>query len=283
MTYKKLILFCYAVLGLMLTSTAQKDINFTSLKTKDGLSTNSINAILKDRYGLMWFSTEDGLNKFDGTNFTVYRHKPGDLKSLPTNSILALHEDKEGNLWVGTSGGSLSLYDRKNDGFINFSSNNGTGPIDNTVILSICSDSYGRIWIAHFSGVNILDPQTKKISKIYTTPGKPLIKTSPCVFEDSYHQIWIGTVEGLYLYNDSTRYLKYFLHNTGDPNSLSGNNIHAIIEDRQRNLWVGTDSGLSMFQRNSNSFTNYRKDESNPNSLTNSSVNALAVVEKNKL
>ena len=49
-----------------------QNINFTSLTTKDGLSSNTVTAILKDRYGLMWFATEDGLNKFDGTNFTVF-------------------------------------------------------------------------------------------------------------------------------------------------------------------------------------------------------------------
>ncbi len=65
---------------------------------------------MKDRYGIMWFATEDGLDKFDGTNFTVYRHKPGNPESLQANEILSLHEDMAGNLWVGTSGVSLSLY-----------------------------------------------------------------------------------------------------------------------------------------------------------------------------
>src|SRR5687767_15982183 len=73
-------------------------INFTSITVKDGLLSNSIFAILKDRYGLMWFATTDGLNKYDGTNFTVYRHNPDDSSSLRTNEVLALHEDKAGNL-----------------------------------------------------------------------------------------------------------------------------------------------------------------------------------------
>lgn len=73
-------------------------ISFTSLSAKDGLLSNSVNAIVKDHYGLMWFATDDGLNKFDGTNFIVYRHKPGDSTSLRSNEVLALHEDKTGNL-----------------------------------------------------------------------------------------------------------------------------------------------------------------------------------------
>jgi len=283
MVIKKILFSCCCIFFWLPVAFAQQDINFTSLTTKEGLSSNSINAILKDRYGLMWFATEDGLNKFDGTNFTVYRHKAGDLKSLQANYILALHEDKDGNLWVGTSGGSLSLYDRKNDAFINFSSNNGTSLIDNSVIRGLCSDSYGRIWIAHFNGVNIFDPQSKKISQVYLTPGKPFTKASICVLQDNQHQMWIGTTEGLYLYSESNPYLKYFSHNSNDLTSISGNTIHAIIEDKKRNLWIGTDSGLSMLQHNSNSFTNYKYDEANPNSLTNNGVNALAVDEENKL
>src|SRR6188508_1595019 len=105
MVFKKLILLGLCAVGLVLLATGQQeDINFTSLSTKDGLSSNAVTAILKDRYGLVWFGTEDGLDKFDGTNFTVYRQKVGDSTCLQANEILALYEDKEGNMWIGTSG-----------------------------------------------------------------------------------------------------------------------------------------------------------------------------------
>ena len=81
----------------------QTDFNFINFNSKDGLSSNIVNAILKDRYGYMWFATDDGLNKFDGVNFTVYRHHPGDTTSIGANDISVLHEDAEGNLWIGTN------------------------------------------------------------------------------------------------------------------------------------------------------------------------------------
>src|SRR5690349_17653664 len=138
---KTLIFVSVCVIGFLSVASAQlNDIKFTSLTTKDGLSSNTVNAIIKDRYGLIWFGTEDGLDKFDGTNFTIYRHKPGDTTSLQANEILALHEDKAGNLWIGTSGGSLSLYNRKTDAFINFPANQGINSIINNVILNISSD-----------------------------------------------------------------------------------------------------------------------------------------------
>ena len=83
MTGKSLILLAYCLVGLLcLASAQQRDIKFTSLTTKEGLSSNTVNAILKDRYGLVWFATQDGLDKFDGTNFKVYRYKMGDSTSL---------------------------------------------------------------------------------------------------------------------------------------------------------------------------------------------------------
>src|SRR6476659_1578601 len=124
MLLKKLLLYSLFAVELMFMAIAQQEeLNFTTLTTKDGLSANTVNVILKDRFGVMWFGTEDGLDKFDGTNFTVYRQKSGDSTSLQANEILALHEDKKGNFWIGTSGGSLSLYDRKKDAFINFPAN----------------------------------------------------------------------------------------------------------------------------------------------------------------
>src|SRR5687767_3790623 len=97
--------FCVIVIGLTQLSMAQQQkINFTSLTSKDGLSSSTVTAILKDRQGMMWFATEDGLNKYDGTSFTVYRHSDMDPNSLPANYIESLHEDRSGNLWVGTNG-----------------------------------------------------------------------------------------------------------------------------------------------------------------------------------
>src|SRR5690349_11564578 len=126
---------------------AAQEIKFTALTTKDGLSSNTVNFILKDRLGLLWFATEDGLNKFNGSSFTVYRYKPGDSTSLQSNEVLSLHEDKLGNLWVGTSGGSVSLYDRKKDRFINFPAGPFPNHIRHNVIRAITSDYKGNVWI----------------------------------------------------------------------------------------------------------------------------------------
>ncbi|MGZ3844551.1 MAG: hybrid sensor histidine kinase/response regulator transcription factor [Flavisolibacter sp.] len=261
MSYKKQILFVICSCLLWMHGSCQEEISFTSLTTKEGLSSNSVNAILKDHLGLLWFATVDGLNKFDGTHFTVYRNKPGDHASLQSNEILSISEDKKGNLWVGTGGGSLSLYDRENDAFINFPSGQGANSIPNNVINSICSDFQGKIWIGHWNGVSILDPATKHIADFpggFQKSGSFITKPGLCLFEDSRHVMWIGTNGGLFQYDPTTKSLKQFVH-SAEPSSLINNNITAIAEDRKGNLWIGTTEGISMLQPGGQGFINYKR------------------------
>ena len=273
MMCKRILLFCCWCFLFVIVAAAQPDnINFTALTTKDGLSSNTVNAILKDKYGFLWFGTEDGLDKFDGNHFTVYRHKPGDTTSLQANEILSLHEDKGGNLWVGTSGGSVSLYDRKKDAFITFPANRGANSIGNNVIRDICSDQQGNIWIAHYNGVNRFKPKTGQVTGINLTPHQtPNAATvhSICIFEDSKQHIWIGTDRGLWQHDPGSNTTKQLVHRAGDPNSLGGNQVNAIAEDRYGNLWFGTEKGISKLAPGSSSFVTYRQNNPNANTTTN--------------
>lgn len=262
---------------------AQKDINFTSLTTKDGLSSNMVNAILKDKFGLLWFGTEDGLDKFDGTKFKVYRHKVGDITSLQANEILSLHEDKAGNLWVGTSGGSLSLYDRKRDAFINFPSGQTPNSILNNVIRAVCSDNLGKIWIVHYEGVDVFDPITKKSERfplITSNPGSIQQIHGLCAYQDSKHRMWIGTTDGLFRYDVKSRSLKKFQYSKQDPMSLADNGVNAIAEDKQGNIWIGTSGGLSLLRKDETGFINFKKTGDNTKSLSSDIINSIAVDEE---
>lgn len=259
MGFKRKIALPLLMMTFMLSANSQEDINFTALTIKDGLSSNTVTSILKDRYGFMWFGTEDGLDKFDGTNFKIYRYRPNDTSSLQTNEILSLHEDQAGNLWVATSGGSLSLYDRKKDAFINFPAGEKPGLIANSVVMDVCSDFQGRIWVAHYSGVNIVDPKTKKASDVVLANNKVLTIKGPvsCIYEDRKHLMWIGTANGLFQYNPASKSAKEFLHSDQDPLSLSGNFVRAVTEDNDGNIWVGTDGGVSMLKKGTTQFVNY--------------------------
>ena len=81
-----------------------RNIRFERISPEDGLSEAAVHCIIQDRQGFMWFGTQDGLNKFDGYSFSVYRNDPDNPQSLSDNFILSLLPDGSGVLWVGTAG-----------------------------------------------------------------------------------------------------------------------------------------------------------------------------------
>ena len=275
----KNIFFCGFLILFSLSLPAQEDIKFTSLSTKDGLSSNIVRTIIKDQAGLLWFGTEDGLNKFDGSHVTIYRHKKDDTTSLQSNEILSLHEDEKGNLWVGTSGGSLSLYDRKKDAFTNFPAGPRRNTLSHNVIRGIFSDHLGRLWVVNFGGVDILDPVTRKVKTLSLRKNTPI--PSPtingmCGFADSKHRIWIGTTSGLYQFDPTSLVAKFFPHSDTDPKSLPSWTVNDIKEDKQGNIWIATTGGLSLYKKDGTGFINFTKNSSSPFQLNSNSVNSIA-------
>lgn len=113
---------CLGVLGLMfcLASTSAvaqyQNLKFESYSTLEGLSSSTCTEIFQDSKGFMWFGTIDGLNKFDGYRFTIYRPEYGKINSLGGNRITAIVEDDDQNLWIGTSTG-LNKFDQKTEKF----------------------------------------------------------------------------------------------------------------------------------------------------------------------
>lgn len=260
------LLCCLVVCSLITRATAQENqINFTSLTAQNGLSYNTVNAILKDRYGWMWFATEDGLNRFDGTRFTVYRHKAGDTSSLPDNNITCMYEDGAGNLWVATGRGMVSMYNRKKDVFAPVAGYKGAGLLDNCV-RSLGGDYTGKIWVANFSGLHLIDPATRTVTPqpLVTLEGTtPAQKLALNVFEDSQRRLWVGTSHGLYLYHRQQNRFQRFCHNSANPASLVSDSVNCLAEDKNGTLYIGTDNGLSMLARGSNHFTSYRPNTAN--------------------
>jgi ligand-binding sensor domain-containing protein len=97
---------------------AQLPIRFKRYSTENGLSQGTIYSMFQDSRGFMWFGTWDGLNRFDGYDFTRFKPKAGDTNSIAGNYINSILEDKKGNLWVGTNE-ALNKYDYKNKNFKN--------------------------------------------------------------------------------------------------------------------------------------------------------------------
>lgn len=230
----------------------------------------------------MWFGTREGLNKYDGYTFTVYKNKTQDDRSLSNNFVYDIVEDAKGFLWIGTWGGGLDRYDRRTDQFVHFRHNPAdTASLSSNLVVSLLYDSRGAIWIGtEDGGVNRMDPATGRCVHYLHDPanGRSLGSNNvKDIFEDAKHNIWVATIDGgLNLFDRWTQGFTRYLHNDKDPRSISTNAVSCVFEDSQGRLWVGTYTGLEMLDRASGVFTHYRKNRDNSNGLTNNAVNSLA-------
>jgi ligand-binding sensor domain-containing protein len=152
-------LFILAALFYSYTSFGQTKVKFTHLTNLDGLSQSTVHAIVKDKYGFMWFGTQDGLNRYDGYNFKIYRHKPKDSSSLRKSHILTLYVDRQKNLWVGTANGGLSLYDQQHDAFIHYKeSSEGFNGLSQKTVTAIYEDRQNNFWVGTYWKLKVRSP-----------------------------------------------------------------------------------------------------------------------------
>ncbi|WEK17769.1 MAG: two-component regulator propeller domain-containing protein [Candidatus Pedobacter colombiensis] len=225
----------------------QNKLKFISLNVKNGLSSNIVNDIVKDNLGYLWFATEDGLNRFDGRNFYVYRAKQNDIESLQSNEISCIYKDKKGVLWIGTSGGGLSRYDQNKDKFYNYFYNPNKLEGLNSAIRTICEDYLGKMWIASFGRLHVYDTKTNKLEKFSNKALFGAELNNPTInvlslFEDKHKRMWIGSNEGLLLYDRERNTFKKIVINGANPNRKYI--VRTINEDYTGNIWIGTTEGI---------------------------------------
>lgn len=249
-------LFCLQLFGILtvLYSHASGPFNFTSLSTTDGLSSNTVNVILEDSRGFTWFGTPNGLNKYEGSNFTVYRNRVDDPHSLAANEVHALYEDKQGRLWVGTGSG-LCYYDVKSDRFFR------PEAFAQVPVRSITSDYRGNLWVGSYSDLRIMDAKSGKVSMV-RMPAEARAKENVwailSLFEDKDRNMWIGSQVGLYRYKRQTKQYEGFMHERKQPNSLSSNYVTGISQDSHGNMWFATLEGLNRLGADGKSFELYK-------------------------
>lgn len=250
----------------------ERDLNFMNLSNKDGLSSNVVSTMLKDSYGFMWFGTDDGLNKYNGKEFKVYRHSSNDPSSISANEIINLHEDKQGNLWIATGGG-LVLYNRRMDSFEEFNERK------DMVLTAVHSDKEGNIWVAGYDGVFIMNPKTGKYSKLPLVSAKdkslaslPMTK----LFRDSKGRMWLASEKGLLLYKPQEKSFLRYTHSSTIENSLLSNSVKDLYEDKNGNLWVATHAGVSCLSKDEKYFKNYNSSVSDEHTLSSNLVYSLS-------
>lgn len=259
---------------------ALDNIRFEHISSDDGLSQNAIFAILQDSHGFMWFGTEDGLNKYDGRNFTVYKHDSDNANSLSDDRIWAIHEDQQGNIWIGTLNGGLNRYDRNLDQFIHYRHDpDSLQSLINDEVLAVYEDSEGILWIGTREGLDRFDKDTEIFIHYRYNPNNPSSLSANAVlsiYETSDGALWIGTDGGgLNRFDNETESFTHFSSHPNDPSSLSHNTVRAIYEDSFGTIWIGTDAGLNRMDREAETFTHFQNNPDDIQSLSHNSVQAI--------
>lgn len=215
---------------------------FEKLTIQNGLSNNKVNCIIQDKRGFIWIGTNDGLNRYDGYNFTVYRHEPGNPTTISGNIIRDMVEDKKGVLWIATEDGGLTRYDHTLEPakifkqYKHLPGDSNSIPVN--MLSTIIADSLGYLWLGT-SGQRVLrfDPRTER----FIQPIKEGTRTILDLCMAPNGIIWAGK-QGGGIVKINPRDLSYQI----DPryNNLYAKLPHvvvtAIYSDHSNNMWYGS-------------------------------------------
>jgi ligand-binding sensor domain-containing protein/signal transduction histidine kinase len=284
---KRLSVFCLAIFILSyfcipintIEATTEDNLNFDSINTKDGLSSNFIWCIMQDHYGYMWFGSAYGLNKYDGINFNIYKNDPAVNGTISNSDIRCIYETADNELWIGTSQG-LNLFNRETETFTTYLNNpDDPDSISSSYVLSIYEDIKHNLWIGTSLGLNLFNRETQTFTRYLYNPDEVASISSSYILsmnEDNNQNLWVGTIWGLNLFNSETETFTRYFNNLEDPDSISDNYITTIFRDSDGTMWIGTGKGLNRYNYNTRTFSNFRNDEKISSSISDNYILSLS-------
>ena len=237
------------ILAFFLSSAACAEptpLRFDHISLRQGLSNFNVMAIVQDRQGFLWMGTEDGLDKYDGVQFTVYKHDPADSLSLPSSGVSSLFVGHDGNVWIGTPRGlavSTPWDPRPRRVRIDTGGAGRPLPLEVTRILE---DRRGGLWVGTALGILYRQPGSEAFRRVFLPLNQVLFVTA--IVETSNNEIWVGTGGGgiFRLHSDSnTVVLLPQLPAFGESSDFRF--ITTMLEDRRGFVWIGSINGLARY------------------------------------
>ena len=254
---------CMAICGIYsYTSQAQYNIKFDRLGTDQGLTHGNITAIFQDQYGFIWIGTEDGLNRYDGYDITIFRNNSDDTTSIDDNRILSIAEDADGNIWVGTNS-NVNRFDRNSNSFKRYLND----PQENTSlsgqnVVELLLDSKKNFWLATGGGLSKYDSETDAFQNYFHVPNDRNSLSGnglTGVTEDQKGNIWVSNDKGVSMLNLVADKWKNYSYSDGQ---ISSDDVRKIFCDSKNRLWVGHfETGVTMIDLNSNHTTFFRNEK----------------------
>lgn len=280
---------------------------FTHYQVDNGLSNNAVLCIIQDHLGFMWFGTRDGLDRFDGLSYKIFRNDPGNKKTIGSNAIMSLSEGNNKKIWVGTEKG-LFVFDELTESFTQFKYA-GSGSVQSVKVIgdnvyyialytlykfnkktntvqtfvinkevtsySILKD--GSLWVTTSAGIIAkYDPEKNKFDKSYNVfkkSGYSVSKLIQSIYQIDDTLLMIGTSnQGLKLFNINTADYKDILTLNNDKTDIIVRDILAI---KKNEYWIATQSGIYILNIKTGVYTNLRKEYDDPYSLSDNIVHTL--------
>lgn len=221
---------------------------FSKLSIEDGLSQSVVNAITQDKYGFMWFGTNDGLNKYDGYSFKVFRKNEG----LSDGAIKCLLNVNDTLLWVGTKHSGIDILNLKTNKFIKHL-NTANSKLNSNAISFMQLDKNNRVWVASDNGMNIVLPDAYTVTTVFKNPGNKKEFINNMII-NSPTDVWIcKEFSGVYKYTGG----KLVAYPIKDRDKEYKSNDNIIIGPK-RIMWLATNVGLYYRKEHDSSFTSWQ-------------------------
>lgn len=297
MKYYKAILLVLLLFGINMVNIkdvlAYENIMFSSLTIENGLPQSTVETMIQDSKGFIWVGTNDGLARYNGYEFKIYRNEYGKKESLVGNYIVKIVEDRYGYIWVGTSSG-VSRINTSDNKILNYTDDNGledknvTGLVltsDGDVVVatykgglykydyqkdkfnkinlknhknisSIAKDNKGNIWVASDNEIDKVDIKNNKVINVYKNNNGTDNSIYKVLVDDD--DVWIGTTKkGVFKYDIKNEVITNYHHDDNDNSSIIGDYVRDIYKDSSGVMWFCTASGLSKYDSEKNMFVNY--------------------------
>lgn len=270
-TLRYFLVWCALSFVCMLHADELTDIRFAHIGLEEGLSHSTVQDISQDGEGNLWFATHDGLNKYDGYHFTVYRHRYNRPQSIACDIIRCLARDAQGRMWIGTDDG-LSLYHDEEGCFKNFCDIGHRHRVGVVSIAPITGDSLlvgtknGVWWFDGSRGCFLADSLSTDLSRL---------KSAVIILQGT--SVFIGAEGVVYQYSWTD----------GDLHTLvqlpQNVKINKLISGASNQLWIATEGdGLYRYDRKTNELFGYHQ-EDKEGGLNSNYVRSLAFDSENRL
>ncbi|WP_426671303.1 two-component regulator propeller domain-containing protein [Mucilaginibacter sp. McL0603] len=261
-----------------------QDIHFTIVDPPKDAPWIAVLDITQDPQGYLWMATDNGLNKYDGHQYTIYRNDSKNPNSISPGKMEKVYADKNGIIWIATYTAGLDRFDPATNTFTHYRHQSGNArSLANDTVRGIIEDHQGIIWIGTNGGLDNFDPKTGIFKHFVHHANDPTSLSNSHVralYEDKKGTIWVGTgspwnVEtakgegGLNRLDRKTGKFTRYLHDANDPHSLTDNRVLVIFEDSHGTFWVGTaGDGLHTMDRGKGTFERHLYDPAHPEKLS---------------